>query len=106
MADTTNYAWTKPTVGGSDDTWGTILNTAFDDIDADLKALADAQTAAAELARLITVDGAGSGLDADLLDGTQGNKYLKHGGSYTSATVTVSTSDPSGGSDGDVWFKV
>lgn len=106
MADTANYGWAKPVVNGSDNTWGTILNTALDDIDADLKALADLQTAAAELARLLTVDGPGSGLDADLIDGVQGNKLLKHGGSYTSGTLTVSTSDPSGGSDGDVWLKV
>lgn len=32
-------------------------------------------TAANVLARLLTVDGAGSGLDADLLDGQQGNYY-------------------------------
>lgn len=106
MADTTNYGWTKPTVGGSDNTWGTILNTALDDIDADLKALSDAQTAAAELARLLTVDGDGSGLDADLLGGVDNSKFLRHGGTYASGTITVSTSDPSGGSNGDVWLKV
>lgn len=33
MADTTNYGWTKPTVGGSEDQWGTITNTIFDQID-------------------------------------------------------------------------
>ena len=33
MADTTNYGWTKPTVGGSEDQWGTITNTIFDEID-------------------------------------------------------------------------
>lgn len=106
MADTTNYAWTKPTVGGSDNTWGTTLNTAFDDIDADLKALADNQTAAAELTRIKTVDGNGSGLDADLLGGVANGKHLKHGGSYTSGVVTVSSSAPSGGSDGDIHFVV
>ncbi len=106
MADTANYGWTKPTVGGSDDTWGTILNTALDDIDTDLKALADAQTAASMLTELLTVDGAGSNLDADKLDGVDGSKHLKHGGAYASGTLTVSTSSPSGGSDGDVWFKV
>lgn len=42
MADTTNYTWTKPTVGGSSGSWGTLLNTIFDDIDTDLKAVEDA----------------------------------------------------------------
>lgn len=46
MADTTNYTWTKPTVGGSQDAWGTILNTALDDIDTDLKTVDDAAVAA------------------------------------------------------------
>lgn len=31
--------------------------------------------------------------------------FLWHGGSYTSGKITLSTSDPSGGSDGDLWFK-
>lgn len=38
MADTTNFAWTKPTVDADVDTWGDLLNTLFDDIDADVAA--------------------------------------------------------------------
>ena len=37
--------------------------------------------------------------------GVEGKAALQHDGSYTSGKVTLSTSDPSGGSDGDVWFK-
>lgn len=48
-------------------------------------------------------DGAGSGLDADLLDGSQGVLYLK--GSRTSQLVTDGTAAPSGGSDGDFYFQ-
>jgi hypothetical protein len=49
MADTTNYGWTKPTIGGSADTWGTTLNTLADDIDADLKTVSDASKNASNL---------------------------------------------------------
>lgn len=53
MAATTNYGWVKPTVGGDLSTWGTILNTAWDDADADLKTVSDAAAAAqAELTAL------------------------------------------------------
>lgn len=41
MADTTNYAWTKATVGGDSGAWGTILNALFDDVDTDLKSVQD-----------------------------------------------------------------
>lgn len=37
MSDTTNFGWTKATVGGDSGAWGTVLNTLFDDIDTDLK---------------------------------------------------------------------
>lgn len=38
MANTLNFGWTKPTVGGDPNSWGTKLNTALDDIDVDLAA--------------------------------------------------------------------
>lgn len=47
--------------------------------------------AATILSRLLTVDGAGSGLDADLLDGQSGSYYLargNHSGTQTSATIS------------------
>ena len=114
MPDTTtlNYAWVKPEVGGSDDTWGTKLNETFDDIDAQVKTVADAVTAldalagdaATLLATLLTVDGAASGLDADLLDGQHGAYYLP-AASYTAADVLAKllTVDGSGsGLDADM----
>lgn len=41
MSVTTNYGWTKPTVDGDADTWGTIINTTLDSIDSQVKAVAD-----------------------------------------------------------------
>lgn len=46
MALTTNYSYDKPTVGVSDGTWGTSLNSNWDAIDADLKAVSDVADAA------------------------------------------------------------
>jgi hypothetical protein len=38
---TMNYGWTKPDVGASDDTWGDKLNLDLDQIDAQLRTVAD-----------------------------------------------------------------
>jgi hypothetical protein len=56
MADTvtTNYGWVKPEISASNNTWGTKLNTNFDNIDTKVKAL-DVPTAAAK-ATLVDAD--------------------------------------------------
>lgn len=98
---------TAPTTWGA---WKTLLDTSMLDTDSSFTANSDAKvpsqkavktavdaklaassyTAANVLAKIITVDGASSRLDADLWKG---------------ATFTVSTSAPSGGADGDFWFR-
>jgi len=63
-------------------------------------------------------DGAGSGLDADLLDGQEGSFY-RNASNLDAGTVadarlpsnahggrTVSTGMPAGGADGDIWYVV
>ena len=45
--------------------------------------------------------GPGSGLNADMVDGV----HVTGSGTPGLRKITVSTADPSGGSDGDVWIK-
>ena len=81
---TTNYGFVRPIVGGNQDSWGTVLNGDLDAIDAAIKAVSDvangrlpasSYTAADVLAKLLTVDGPGSGINADLLDGEDSAFY-------------------------------
>jgi len=46
MALTANYSWSKPTVSGSSDTWGTELNTLIDSVDSQLKTVDTTASAA------------------------------------------------------------
>lgn len=52
--------------------------------------------------------GAGSGLDADLLDGQHASAFWTKSelGSDRTRKITISTSNPSGGANGDIWFVV
>ena len=43
---TTNYGWTKPTVGASADAWGGFINTDLDGIDSTVKSVSNAIPAA------------------------------------------------------------
>jgi len=65
MADTTNYGWTKATVGGNEDQWGSITNTIFDEIDTLLGG-----TSAAEFAILDGVTATTA--EVNYLDGVTG----------------------------------
>ena len=97
MADgfTANYSFTLVQVGASRDTWGTKLNANFTAIDTTIKAVSDAvalklaassYTAADVLAKLLTVDGAASGLDADTVDGIQAAAFMLNSG-FTGAAI-------------------
>ena len=71
MADTTNYGWTKPTVGGNEDQWGTIINTIFDEIDTLLGGTSAAEFAildgiTATTSELNFVDGVTSAIQAQI----------------------------------------
>lgn len=99
---TTNYGLTKPEVGASNDSWGDKGNANYDILDAVIKAIslvanaanalgaaalpATSYTAANVLAKLLTVDGAGTGLDADTVDGLEASAFLL-ATAYTAADV-------------------
>jgi hypothetical protein len=96
MADTTNYTWTKPDVGGDADAWGTVLNTALDDIDTDLDA-AETTAAAASAAAQSTADDAlpkAGGVMTGQLDTKTGTvAYASQGTASGAVTVDMDTAN-------------
>jgi hypothetical protein len=111
MADTTttNYGLTKPEVGASEDTWGTKLNDNLDTIDGQLKANADAASAAQSSANTalakdptLTLSGDASGsatftnLGNATLSVTVANDSHTHDGRYRTESELSSTTTSSG----------
>lgn len=77
---------------------GTAITLSASDVGA---VSTSAYTASDVLTKIKTVDGAGSGLDADSVD----NVHVTGSGSTGLRKITTSTSAPSGGSDGDIWIQ-
>lgn len=98
MADTTttNYSFTMPEVGASEDTWGTKLNANWSSIDSTLKSVSDVANAAA--ATLGDLGVTASATELNYSTGvtsaiqTQLNSKLASGGTIASATITTLTS--------------
>ena len=84
MATTTNYGFEKPVVGANEDTWGDLLNSNWDSVDTELKAVADANTAQAAYlvpsGGIIMWSGAIGAIPSGwyLCDGTNGTPNLKN----------------------------
>lgn len=109
---TTNFATkdTLPSGNAAKIVKGTEINTEFDNIatavatKADTSALTSkldtsAYTAADVLTKVKTVDGAGSGLDADLLDGVQASGFVL-ASAYTAADVLTKIKTVDGAGSG------
>lgn len=102
MADTTNYGWTKPTVGGNEDQWGTITNTIFDEIDTLLGGTSAAEFAildgiTATTSELNFVDGVTSAIQtqidakAPIADPTFTGTATMPNAAITTAAITTAT---------------
>lgn len=78
------------------------LNTSVSSLSAN-KLDASAYTAADVLAKVKTVDGSGSGLDADTLDGVGSSGYVRATVGLTGSFKAQSTA-PASPADGDLWL--
>ena len=96
--NTTNYSWSKPTVGGDEDAWGGYLNGNWDSLDTLLGGVSNAQFAVlngltATTAELNILDGVTStAAELNLLDGvTATTAELNYVAGVTSAIQTQLT---------------
>src|SRR5210317_670722 len=103
MANTTNQGWTKPTVGGSEDTWGTTINAALDAIDTLVGSATAAEIAVldgltATTAELNTLDGVtASTAELNKLDGvTASTAEINYVAGVTSNIQTQLDAIPAG----------
>ncbi len=58
MTTTANYGWTKPTVNGDSNTWGTTLNADLDSIDSTVKTVSNTVTAVSTSLASLSASGA------------------------------------------------
>ena len=101
MADTTNLGITKPTVGADTDTWGGIVNTGLDDIDAVFAAAGSGTSVGLNVGagKVLTVGGSISN-SAGTANGVaylNGSKVLTSGSALTfdGTNLGVGASSPS-----------
>ncbi|MFZ9767204.1 MAG: beta strand repeat-containing protein [Candidatus Limnocylindrus sp.] len=81
----------SPTGGGASGTWNIAISGNA--------ATATSATNATNVTGTVAVANGGTG-------SSSGGKFARHAGAYSSADITVSTSAPTGGNDGDIWLKV
>jgi hypothetical protein len=103
MANTTNQGWAKPTIGGSEDTWGQTVNDAIDAIDTLVGSVTAAEIAkldglTASTAELNRVDGVTSNIQTQLnakaaLAGSSGQAFSASTLDLGAWTVTQSGTD-------------
>jgi len=97
-------------IGTNPDNWRLIMDLSSG-IDSQFatKLNAASYTAADVLAKLLTVDGAGTGLDADLLDGQQASAFASsthnHNATYLGITAKASDADKLDGYDSTAFVR-
>jgi hypothetical protein len=96
MANTTNQGWAKPTIGGSEDTWGQTVNDAIDAIDTLVGSVTAAEVAkldglTASTAELNELDGVTSNIQTQL--NSKAALAGSSGQAFSASTLNASTVD-------------